>query len=412
MPLPAILGPFLRDRRFWRRLVGDDAGERVSFALDTCRVVFPVGGSTLELVLRDALGACALVLGEPGPQRVVVEDSLRARTPSAVLRWEEPELAHPGLAVALLGRFAPVCQDDDAEASFRMREAAWRSVGVSEVDDLERFLARADARNAAWSWKHREPEGWTIVEDIVLSGRRPRVLYGPRQRAAADAESVDEFPFAALRRLVARARERTTGVVDERWFTPRARELLRRIVARGDLAAAPDLARALEEGGCGEARLLEHLRSENAGSRAWVVELLQGAEPGSLVGRLLPPLTRAPRWELRVHLAFAPSGPTGKTLADVLASKFQGRDWGSARVEDSKYPVSVRRPDAWWIVRVVFRRELEPGLSELRRVLASLHAPASTTIELVAPDRRAIPLEGNYSPLGGSGAAGFSGSGT
>src|SRR4051812_12948402 len=126
MPFPEAFLALTQKPEFWRQFFFEMWDEEFP-ELEGCRLEFPVGeGSALTLDLDTSLSYFGLGLRHPGaaaPSEIAWDD--QAHWHPHVLRWEEldlvcrvvalddPTLPHPGLPLALLHRFTPICLGDD-----------------------------------------------------------------------------------------------------------------------------------------------------------------------------------------------------------------------------------------------------------------------------------------------------------
>jgi hypothetical protein len=286
MPVSEAVRRLTEDPEFWAGRAGP-AGES--------RVAFPVaGGYGLVLDIGPALDM-ALGLREPASSEPVQLGWAPAGGPyPAALRWweldlcarvialEDPTLPHPGLVVALLGRFAPATPDDDRAEIAGVREAAYRSLrrdvpapepAVPEQPPLPLF-AGAD-------WWPAPPAPSPYLLDLASvaalsdpSPAGPEVRGGPR------------FPHDGLRELVRHAGARLNRGWDRTYED--ALPLARQIVRGGDLAPVPRLLHTLTEAGCDHPTVLDALSEPLVTLEAcWMVETLAGAAPGTLLRRHL-----------------------------------------------------------------------------------------------------------------------------
>jgi hypothetical protein len=294
VPVSEALLRLTEDPGFW---LGDDAATEPAPDAREMRVCFPVtGGYALVLDLEPSTGERALGLREPASSEPVQLAWAPAAGPGpAALRWweldlcarvialEDPTLPHPGLVVALLSPFAPPTADDDERVVAAMREAAYRSLR-REVPPLAPtgpeqqplpFFASAD-----W-WPAPRSASPQVLDDAAIAaltrhaGPHPEVRSGSR------------FPRDGLADLVRRAAAHLNRLPQQSWYAE-TRPLARHILAAGDLGRVPALLGALTEAGCDHPTVLDALSEPLVPVEAfWMVETLAGAEPGTLLRRVL-----------------------------------------------------------------------------------------------------------------------------
>lgn len=136
-----------------------------------------------------------------------------------VLRWSEleaigralsqdPGWPHPGPALLLLCRFAPICTDGDAEIAVGMLEAAWRTVPGMSEGAITRSIERLDHRADGFSWRETG-QGFAIEQpDPEGTSGRLHTLRSPDH---------EEFPWQGMRSLVSAAERRAAAIAPESW---------------------------------------------------------------------------------------------------------------------------------------------------------------------------------------------------
>lgn len=278
MPLSEAVGRLTADPAFWTG--GAEAELRVSF---------PVAGG-YGLVLDVGPGEWTLGLREPATSEPVQLGWAQLDGPfPAALHWaeldlcarvvalEDPTLPHPGLMVALLGRFAPATPDDDQAEIAAVREAAYRSLrrdvppaepAVPEQAPLPLF------EGADW-WPAPALSPFVLDEATIAALSRPDVS-GPAVRSGP------RFPHDGFRELIRQARARLARDWDDSYID--ALPLARQMVGRRDLGPVPRLLRVLTEAGCDHPTVLDALSEPLVPLEAcWMIETLAGAEPGTLL---------------------------------------------------------------------------------------------------------------------------------
>jgi hypothetical protein len=206
--VPASLRSLVKEERFWRCFFFEEEGHFPELA--DLEVRFPAGdGYGLSLFLDDRLAGMALGLRMPDEA-----DALQlgwddqAHWHPHALRWteldhfaravalEDPDLPHPGLVVALLHRFAPICVGDDVDAIHPLLEGALQSCGLPPAE-IERAIERADHRQDGFRWT----EDGTLEQDQAARECGYACLYTLRSAGGS-------FPFAAYAAFLHRVRAR------------------------------------------------------------------------------------------------------------------------------------------------------------------------------------------------------------
>jgi hypothetical protein len=287
MPLPTLLQALARTRRFWTDFFGQTEAQGDAYSsLKDCTVNLAVaGGYELTLGLDSALCYFSLGFLVPGREAMEIAWDDQAHWHPHVLRWQElelicrclamqdPQLTHPGVALLLLHRFAPICHGDDLDLIVPMLEAAWRQLSVFSNSEIRAFIERADARDFGFQWSYEEAiQGWCLQERDPQRGG----LYTLRTTQNT------EFPFGAWEQMLKRAREilgRLKGAADES---------ARDFAQTGDMTIVPRIARSLHtSNNVGLADVLANRPS--LAQVCWVVEVLLGMEMGSLLKQYVRP---------------------------------------------------------------------------------------------------------------------------
>lgn len=283
MPVSDTVRRLVEDPAFWAGSVGSDV-----------RVSFPVAGG-YGLVLDLGAADWSLGLREPTTSEPVPLGWAEAGGPfPAALRWweldlcarvialEDPTLPHPGLVVALLGRFAPATPDDDQTEIAAVREAAYRSLrrevpapepSVPEQTPLPLF--------AGSDWWPAPPamSPFVLDEAAIAALSRPDL-------SDSSVRSGPRFPHDDFRELIRQAKARLARDWEDCYVE--ALPLARQIVGSGDLGPVPRLLSALTEAGCDHPTVLDALSEPLVPLEAcWMLETLAGAEPGTLLRRHL-----------------------------------------------------------------------------------------------------------------------------
>jgi hypothetical protein len=283
MPVSEAVRRLTEDPGFW---AGSVAGQ--------ARVSFPVAGG-YGLVLDLSAAEWTLGLREPAGSEPVQLGWASPDGPyPAALRWweldlcarvialDDPMLPHPGLVVALLGRFAPGTPDDDQAEIAAVREAAYRSLRrdvpapqpvVPEQAPLPLFAG------PAW-WPAAPAMSPQVLDEATIAALSSPSPYGLEVRDGS------RYPHDGLRELIRHATARLARAWDDCYSD--ALPLARQIVGSGDLSPVPRLLSALTEAGCDHPTVLDALSEPLVPLEAcWMVETLAGAEPGTLLRRHL-----------------------------------------------------------------------------------------------------------------------------
>lgn len=172
------------------------------FVQKGCRLTFPLGACGLALDFNCSLDYFSLEILKADGTAVEIGWDDQAGWHPHVLRWEEldaigeslarhdRDVPHPGLAVLLLARFAPITDADDAARMIPVVRQAWARVGAPPAAALDDLIARLDKRGAGFEWRRDAATGWTLHQDRPFD-HRPH-LYTLRSA------SNPEFPFAEL----------------------------------------------------------------------------------------------------------------------------------------------------------------------------------------------------------------------
>lgn len=388
MSIPPKLAAVADDPQFWTSYLWEDARE-VRFP--GCKLKLPVSKDqalVLEIV-RD-IDAVRLLLPD-GAELAV--DSPAGGCPD-VLRWAEleivcralalrhPALAHPGLPLRLLARFAPICAGDDVAAIAPMLVAAWRAAGAADRvvrSRIERVDRRADGfvwvdAGGCWGLEQQPPAGCEPV------GR----AYGPRFSGNP------AFPHGALRAVIDAAAATVAGAVEPAWRSGAPGQRARAAVQAGDLGAGDEIAALLTRAGCRVDGLL-HALTGAAAARAWALEVLLGEPAGRLVGHFLGREVPVLRPRARLTLELPAAAPVG-AVVDRLSGALRGADLGEATPGAAQLS---RTPDGGFAigassVSVVIRGDLEAAIALIRATLAP--APVGAVLRVDAPVPRVVPL--------------------
>jgi hypothetical protein len=207
MPLPRVLARVASDPAFWRDYLWE---RRQLPRFAGCTVDLPVAdGHALVVDIARDLDVVFLHARAGDAQVELAHDSPAQGCP-CVLRWPElellcraiavrdPALPHPGLPLALLHRFAPICVGDDLDAIARQLVTAWRAAGADERTVRDR-LERADGRAEGFTWTCTDGR-WSLDQQLPPGRQFMARPYGPRF------SEHPEFPHQALEALLGAAR--------------------------------------------------------------------------------------------------------------------------------------------------------------------------------------------------------------
>ena len=262
------------------------------------------------------------------------------------LRWEEldaiaravafrePALAHPGLVVLLLCRFAPMTEGEDGDLGASLLEGALRAASI-RAETVPGLWASVDVRHAGFRWRNDPGRGPVLEQDPILA-----CASGRPENTLRSADPLAPFPFAEFTELV-RAATETCELHAARWRTETARALADRYVATSDPGLLPVLHEALVNAGCDDVVLLGACRSNEA-ERTWPIEHL--ATTGQEERHSRVPQGAPGTQVARIHVPFASLGSTPvSTMIGCLREAFERECAGtivSARTEYSDQGVT------------------------------------------------------------------------
>jgi hypothetical protein len=399
VPVPEKFRALATRPEFWSRYFWEsEEGEFPE--LERCKLRFPVGRRhALVLEMDEDIFQVTLRLKAPGsrkPVQIAWDD--QSHWHPHVLRWEEldlvgrcvalddPTLPHPGLVVALLHRFTPICRGDRLDVVHPLITEAYRAVGVFSEKQVREAVYSHDQRQYGFAWARSEVHGWYPRQE---GGAGACELYSLRHPES------DEFPFAAFNGMVEAARRRLKDAVDPAWLSRNGgevRAVAEGIAASGHRSGLPALADALEEAGCENRVILDGLRSADFPARGcWVVELLLRLEPGSVIARALGRTRRKERvvYVFDLDVPCRRRGREDPTLFHIerpLNAALAADNLGSAYAHGGRSAEGREGYDEV-AVRVDVRDDLGRGLAIIRRVLRDAGASRRTVIELMSPRR-------------------------
>ncbi|GAA1090510.1 hypothetical protein [Nocardiopsis composta] len=345
-----------------------------------------------------------LELSHPGAERPVELGliDLAHWFPHA-LRWSEidlvcraialadPRSGHPGPPLVLLGRFAPVCTEDDAALALPLLREAFDALPGLDAYQRRSYPAHGDIRALGVHWQREGSTGWWYpdyseqdpypgdpdAEDYLCSD-----LYSGREPGSPD------FPFAALDALVDRARARCAALRERPWAEEAAVRAAAEAFALAPSAAhRADLVGGLLAAGCADRAVLGALAPEAGRLRALVMaELLLGAEPGSLVraraGSEAPRPLR--RYYARAYLPVASAQAPRDGLASRLKPRLNAalRAAGAGSTEDGPSRHGSLDGRSFDCVPLELIGDWRAGVEVVREVLRAAGAPGHSTVEV------------------------------
>jgi hypothetical protein len=411
MPLPSALTPLLTNREFWSHYFFESHPLRSysdpSYSpypqLKHCNVQAMINEHYgLRLSLKKDFTLFMLYVFHNSVPSRIGWDTITGNP--CCLQWEELDLLarcvalkdatlpHPGALVALLMRFAPICQGDDVNVIIPMLEEAWESLGFTSADVVER-IENIDKRNASFSWTRDADRGWTI-------GRSEGHGYVDSLRLATN----DEFPWQPMAEMLTLAGRTYAEARDPKWLTWHSGTVMNlalQVADTGDLQEAGVLADALEDcGGCPES-ILQALRQSRYPVRAWTaVEWITGVQAGSLIERWMGPTSYVQpiRHPLALYVPVFPLDDhfperlTRRIVVALNAALEAGRrgvafHQGSESSQDTATPPITPQTDH---VSIVVRNDLDAGLAIIAEVLARMNVPPATRLRLDGLDSRII----------------------
>lgn len=384
------------------------------------RVVYDAGGGRAVLV---ETGPFELTLGllDPGsaePLQLGWDDQAHP-TPYG-LHWREadvlcraaaladPRAAYPGPHLALLSRFAPVCDEADAATALPLLREAF--AGLPGLDAYQRlvYASLADLRASGIRWVrdedtgHRYPDEWFPDEDEDESGEGDgdgRGTGGGAGEAAVglpyahdpDREhfpsgslgslrspEYPDFPFDALAATVEQARLRCAETARQPWAAAEAVRAAAHAFGRdGTAARRAELRAAVRDRGCTDAAVLNALAPEAGTLRALVMtELLLGVEPGVLLRAHTGPAPR-PLRSYGARLVLPAQQRGGPPLA-ALNERLRRAGSGGVTHGPARYHLS----DGTWREEIDLRLldDWRTGIEQAREVVRECGTHAEVTV--------------------------------
>jgi hypothetical protein len=303
----------MQSPEFWRAyFFEDESGTGYEFPTTTWHLRVSDGHAVVLRVERDFtrvwLGLHTPGGGEPlalgwDDQAHWHPDALRWEELDAVARavaFREPALAHPGLVVLLLCRFAPMTEGEDGDLGASLLEGALRAASV-HAETVRRLWASVDVRHAGLRWRNHPGRGPVLEQDPVLENAS-----GRREYTLRSAHPLARFPFAEFTELIHAARA-TSEEHAARWRTETVRALSDRYVASGDPHFLPALHNALISAGCDDVVLLGACTLNDV-EKTWPIEHVATTGIQDHHRRVPQNVLGTP--VARIHVPFAPLGST------------------------------------------------------------------------------------------------------
>ena len=404
MPFPAELRRHLHEPSFWAAYFFEPAGAEGPHDDRQLNVEFALGGGCgLELDLNLShryYGLGVLTPAHRSPACVGWDDQVHFHP--HVFRWEEldqlcravalvePELRHPGPALALLCRYALISDHDDLDEVTPLVDGAFTSLrpeglpADSYWPQLRDWFDRSDLRGAGVTWTRDQYGNWTAHQDDDAGTSGP-TLYS--MRCSAESAGDDGFPFAAWREVLGRAQQIVDDAVDPRWrAVPEVARALSRITANRDLTHAAELGQRLAAAGCDNTVILSALADPvHPSETCWVLELLTGARPGSLMKVFLGPSplrdARLFRLALTLDVVKRPA-EYGRMVAQEIDRELRAARLGSATLTGGEARKDWKGSMKWLTDNIVIdiRDEFDAGVSIVGQVLRRRNAAGKTDL--------------------------------
>jgi hypothetical protein len=334
-----------------------------------------------------------------------------------VLRWAEldqlarwaavaAELPYPGWPTALLGRAAPICDADGAYPIDVLTRAFATTVAL--VATVDSAFEQIDCRGGGFTWTHGVASETTAHDpDLTPAVVLPTPIRPPRPPPATNTSTEPRWtisqsePHVVGTNTVLRSTRRAVGVfphaelaallaaIDRElapWRTDRVLELARQ-AARGDRDALPILSDALQEAGCDRVAILARLAPHgDAFQSSWVLELLLGLTPGTLIAPSAEASASASTVRWRNVLLSLPAGApheAQRLKGELARSGIELNTWS----EDPP-PADGSRS----FMPVYLRGDFDAALAQLVAALRTARAPRGTVINVDLPNGRTIRL--------------------
>jgi hypothetical protein len=163
------------------------------------------GGYGLVLELSCSLGEVDLLVRDPGGRSTPIA-WIDAHPHPHLFRWRELDLVcrciaqadsslrHPGIPLLFLYQFAPICDQEDAEAAFPLLRTAWASLGLFSETEAGVLLRCGDVQGCGFRWEFDEGFGWVLRQDE--RGHGGAYLHTLRE------PDNPEFPYASFNGLL------------------------------------------------------------------------------------------------------------------------------------------------------------------------------------------------------------------
>jgi hypothetical protein len=190
-------------------------------------------------------------------------------------------------AVAVCRRIWPLLTDERGRRAVEVVERF--ADGLADAEELAGAASDADAASAGTSLP--EVAIWHVVRSALFLDAGSSAYYaafiaccGDKGRPAErrfelllEAVTAEQGAQCGLLRDIVGGPFRPLPPLDPTWLTPAVMSIARRAYDERDFVALPVLADALEDAGCTDAEILNHLRGEGPHVRGcWAIDLLLG----------------------------------------------------------------------------------------------------------------------------------------
>ncbi|MVU78830.1 hypothetical protein GPX89_16450 [Nocardia sp. ET3-3] len=413
--------PLLAQPELWAASFLDEAAEEMpgndddrEEEYDELEAEYDLGEGYEFRVGAGSYGA-ALSLVHPDAERPVELgwDDLACWHPHA-LRWSEvdlicraaaladPDAPYPGPHLIMLGRFAPICTDDDARIAIPLLREAFDAVPGLDAYQRRAYSSHADIRPWGADWFRDDETGWWYPDYVEPADNPyrgdPNYLDG--ELYSMRYPDNDEFPFAALDAALDLARSYCASMLEEPWSTrPEVEAAAETFAADPTAAHRAALHTALHTAGCDADSVLEALDPDAGELRALIMtELLLGLEPHTLPhnrsGDAPPPPQRFhAHVSLPVASAEAPREGPASDLKPHLNAALRAAGVGSTK----NGPARLGRSDGTWVddLPLIVIDDWRRAVEVIREVLRTAEIPAGSSIEVTHDgETEVFPLDG------------------
>ncbi|GLW05215.1 hypothetical protein Misp01_03450 [Microtetraspora sp. NBRC 13810] len=403
----------MADPDFWAAYLFEDGAPEPDLDDDedgeTFTAEFQVGeGLALVLDLDVVTGYFDLALTAPGlAQPITVGWDDQTHFHPHTMRWSEldliaralalhdPQLRHPGPALALLARFVVLDEQDDPDVITPLMDAAFQAVRPRPENGLRPetrdWFERHDLRGSGLRWTTGD-DGHLVVEQVAPDST-PRDLNSLRTPGSAD------FPFTAWTALLGQAARILAGAMTAPSLrAPTIRAALNRCTTAEGAAHLEPLAAALHTADAVHPVLVRALTEPvSRAESCWAVETLAGLPRGSVAKRWFgpSPLAGAQSWELRLVLATQDRPPEhAPILISELNDTLRQEGLGRAEIagETTRCGVLGRWISVSTSADILIRDDLSRGVSSIARILRRHNAADTAELRHTSPEPALIPL--------------------